>query len=38
VLAAAKANNMGASFTIKQDLFIQTIETRFTLSTVNVND
>ena len=38
VLAAAKANNMGASFTIKQDFFIQTIETRFTLSTVNVND
>jgi len=38
VLAAAKANNMGASFTIKKDFFIQTIETRFTLSTVNVND
>ena len=38
VLAAANANNMAASFTIKQDFFIQTIETRFTLSTVNVND
>ena len=38
VLAAAKQNNMAASFTIKQDLFIQTIETRFTLSTINVND
>ncbi len=38
VLSAAKANNMGASFTIKQDFFIQTIETRFTLTTVNVND
>ena len=38
VLAAAKANNMAASFTIKQDFIIQTIETRFTLSTVNVND
>ena len=38
VLAASKANGMAASFTIKQDFFIQTIETRFTLSTVNVND
>ena len=38
VLAAAKQNNMAASFTIKQDFIIQTIETRFTLSTVNVND
>lgn len=38
VLAAAKVNNMAASFTIKQDFIIQTIETRFTLSTVNVND
>jgi hypothetical protein len=38
VLAAAKANNMVVSFTIKQDFIIQTIETRFTLSTLNVND
>ena len=38
VLAASKANGMAASFTIKQDFFIQTIETRYTLSTVNVND
>ena len=38
VLSASERNNMGAAFTIKQDFFIQTIETRFTLSTVNVND
>lgn len=38
VLEASKQNGMAASFTIKQDFFIQTIETRFTLSTVNVND
>ena len=38
VLEISKQNNMGASFTIKQDFIIQTIETRFTLSTVNVND
>lgn len=38
VLAAAKVNNMAAAFTIKQDFIIQTVETRFTLSTVNVND
>lgn len=38
VLAASKANGVAASFTIKQDFFIQTIETRFTLSTINVND
>lgn len=38
VLEISKKNNMAASFTIKQDFFIQTIETRFTLSTVNVND
>lgn len=38
VLAAAKQNNMAASFTIKQDIIILTFETRFTLSTVNVND
>lgn len=38
VLAAAKQNNMAASFTIKKDFIIQTIETRLTLSTVNVND
>ena len=38
VLEISKQNNMTASFTIKQDFIIQTIETRFTLSTVNVND
>lgn len=38
VLEISKQNNMAASFTIKQDFIIQTIETRFTLSTVNVND
>ena len=38
VLEISKQNNMAASITIKQDFIIQTIETRFTLSTVNVND
>ena len=38
VLEISKQNNMTASFTIKKNFFIQTIETRFTLSTINVND
>lgn len=38
VLEFSKQNNMAASFAIKQDFIFQTFETRFTLSTVNVND
>ena len=38
VLVYAKANNMAASFTIKRDFFFQTVETRFTLLTMNVNE
>lgn len=38
VLAYSKANNMAASFTIKRDFFFQTVETRFTLLTMNVNE
>ena len=38
VLEISEQNCMSASFTIKQDFFIQIIETRFTLSTINVND
>lgn len=38
VLEISKQNNMAASFTIKQDFIIQTIETHFTLSTVTAND
>lgn len=38
VLEASKANGCAASFTIKQDFVIQIIETRYTLSTIDVND
>ena len=38
VLAASNVNGMAAAFTIKQDFFIQVIETHYTLSTLNVND
>lgn len=38
VLEVSLQNNMGASFTIKQDFIFNVIDTRFTLSTINVND
>ena len=38
VLEISKQNNMAASFTIKRDFFFQTVETRFTLLTMNVNE
>lgn len=37
VLAASQKNGMAASFTIKRDFIIKTIETRFTLSKILVN-
>ena len=38
LVTECKKQNMAASFTISRDFFIQVIETRYTLSTVNVND
>lgn len=38
VMDMSERDGLCAAFTIKQDFFIQTIETRFVLSTINVND
>ena len=38
ILKESEKNGMTAMFTIKQDFFIQTMEARFTLATINVND
>ena len=38
VFEACERNNMAASFTINQDFGFYAVETRYTLSTINVND
>lgn len=38
ILEESQKNNMAASIIIKQDFFIQMIETRYTISTINVHE
>ena len=38
VFEACERNNMAASFAINQDFGFYAVETRYTLSTINVND
>ena len=38
IFEESQKNNMAASITIKQDFFIQIIETRYTISDINVHE
>lgn len=38
IIEESQKNNMAASITIRQDFFIQVVEIRYTISTINVHE
>lgn len=38
IMTECKKQNMAASFTVSRDFFVQDIETRYTLSTIDVHE